>query len=266
LYPRPKDNLNRAGAKQLNEPSQTLAASEVEAFLQFLFSDIAQRPKQLPLREGAAVARYLNGLSWELRGAPGASELARMVDVIWGTIFLHAPFKLSTKRQVIQFLEKHRRTYLVSFDVPAATEMIKQSPEPQKKSAYSPAPLLMSEGLSVQGYGDPHVKDDLTERIYAAYYLLRRSSVKNARRQIATALNKLSVQSRTQGTPWDSYAVAERVKQYEASVRKKSPTQDKDVLIAYSRKAAADRWLFSFRSAEEFKVRKISPHKPEPSE
>jgi hypothetical protein len=57
-----------------------------------------------------------------------------MGDVIWGTLFLHAPFKLSTKRQAMQFLEKHRRTYLVSFDVPAAMEMIKQSPEPKKKS------------------------------------------------------------------------------------------------------------------------------------
>ena len=180
---------------------------------------------------------------------PGFRGTGADGEVIWGTIFLHSPFNLSTKRRAIQFLKKHRRTYLVSFDVPAAIEMINQFPEPKKKSAYSRAPLLMSRGLSVQGYGEPRLKDDLSERIYAAYYLLRRSSVTNARGRIVTALNKLGVSTRGHGTPWDSYAVVDRVKLYEASVRKKSPAEDQVRLIAHSRNAAADRWLSSFRAA-----------------
>lgn len=44
-------------------PPQTLTAIEVPGFLRFVFSDIAVRPERLPLRECAAVCRYLRRLS-----------------------------------------------------------------------------------------------------------------------------------------------------------------------------------------------------------
>lgn len=63
---------------------------------------------------------------------------------------------------------------------------------------------------------------------------------------------------------WDAYTVVDRVKLYEASVQKKNPAQDKANLIAHSRNAAADRWLFSFREATALEARIISLAKGEP--
>src|ERR1035441_4488693 len=55
-------------AASLAIPRQHLHESEVEAFLEFLFGDIAERPEELTVREAASVVRYLSLL--ELRGVP----------------------------------------------------------------------------------------------------------------------------------------------------------------------------------------------------
>jgi hypothetical protein len=43
-------------------------------------------------------------------------------------------------------------------------------------------PQLMGKLRSVQGKGKAQLQDDLTERIYAAYYALQRTGVRNVRR------------------------------------------------------------------------------------
>ena len=51
---------------ELKLPRQTLAVNEADAFLEFMFSDIARKPEPLLLQEGAAVAHYLLALSREI--------------------------------------------------------------------------------------------------------------------------------------------------------------------------------------------------------
>jgi hypothetical protein len=229
-----------------------LAADEVDRFLEFVFSDVAERPKPLTLSEGAAVARYLFGLSRELAGQPGYNELDRMAKVIWATILQRAPFKPSSKRQTIRFLTRHKRTYLNSFDMLGLIKTIEKSPEPRPRSVVDPAPLLMSRGRSVGGHGEPRLQNDLSERICAAYYLLHRSGIKNARGRIARALNQFAV-PRTRrgqgGAPWDSDEVAERVKQHRAKLKRRSAPDQRGRLADQERNALADRWVSSFRTA-----------------
>jgi len=52
-------------------PPQELEGAEADAFLEWLFSGLARRPRPLSLWKGIAVARYLKLLAWE------ASALAR---------------------------------------------------------------------------------------------------------------------------------------------------------------------------------------------
>ena len=68
-------------------PPQTLRKDEVNAFLDFLFSDVARKPAEIRLLEGAAVARYLVALAWRLEPGEDRHLLERLGDVIWGTIF-----------------------------------------------------------------------------------------------------------------------------------------------------------------------------------
>lgn len=46
-------------------PRQTLSAEEIGPFLEFLFSRVVRKPKQLKLKETAGVTRYLKALVLE---------------------------------------------------------------------------------------------------------------------------------------------------------------------------------------------------------
>ena len=63
-------------------PHQTLERDEVNAFLDFLFSDVARKPPEMRLQEGAAVARYLVALAWRLPPGEDRHMLDRLGDVI----------------------------------------------------------------------------------------------------------------------------------------------------------------------------------------
>ena len=209
-----------------------LAADQADAFLNYLFSTVARRPKLLSLREGASVARYLKALTLEMEAGEVRKQLDRLADAIWAMLFQFAPIQASDKPTVIGFLDKHRSTYLAGLDrmfgLENAFQQIRKAPVPSRGDRF-PAPLLQSGHQSVYGPGRLHLDDDLTERVYAGYHALRRAGVRNARGRIATVLNRHQLRTRAGGltsTKWGSDEVYERVKQYDARLKKQAGTAE----------------------------------------
>jgi hypothetical protein len=234
--------------EQLALPRQAPAPEEAEAFLQWLFSAVARRPKRLELRKGAGVARYLRGLAWETPPGPLRRQVERMAEVIWRTMLACAPFDAAGQGEVLQFLDQHAETYLVSFDVAAVREWVRRSAPPAANSCSASPPDLMSFRLSASGVRKPQLADDLSERIYAAYHGLRRAGIRGARRRIAAALNAAGrrIASRTlTDSQWEPYEVYERVKQYERGLRERFGNRE----IARSwGESMVSKWVFLFRS------------------
>jgi hypothetical protein len=257
----------------LKLPGQRLDPSEADAFLEYVFSLIARRPRALRLREGAGVARYLKTMAWKLEPGPRRHLLDRLADVIWGTLFECAPLPFSEREGVVNFLQKHAETYLATFDIEAAVKWILESPVPSPEAGSANPPRLMSHRLSAFGAGNPQLRDDLSERIYAAYHALRRARIHNARGRIANVLNHkgLTTHAREKAyNRWGSYEVYGRVKEYEAGVHARLkgmlakrqaeaplPARQFARLVKQTsdqarRKArsAVDKWVFLFHSSQ----------------
>jgi hypothetical protein len=208
----------------LKLPAQELEPSEADAFLEYVFSMIATRPKALSLRQGAGVASYLKTLAWKVEPGPRRYLLDRLADVIWGTLFQCAPLPSSERQEVINFLRQHADTYLSAFDIETTVKWVQESPGPSQQALSAHPPPLMSRRSSAVGAGNPQLKEDLSERIYAAYHALRAVPVHNARGRIAKVLNQKGLTTHARGggfKKWGSYEVYERAKQYEAAVEAK---------------------------------------------
>jgi hypothetical protein len=171
-------------------PHEDLLLTEVDEFLEYLFSTIGRRPRPIGLREGASVARYLKSLAWETAAGPSRQRLERTSNAIWDTVFSHARFSISSKTEAMVFLAEHADTYLAGLDVEGALKQVRESRVPRLYPRGMPLPNLLSRNMSVQGQPTPHRRDDLSERIYAGYHALRRARVRNARGRLAEALNK----------------------------------------------------------------------------
>jgi hypothetical protein len=184
--------------------------------LDFLFGTLARKVPPIGLRECAAVARYLDWLSWEAGPGSKSLNLRKLAGAIWGTVLQHAEFKAAGKEQTIEVLLKLADTQLAGFDVAAALETVRSLPTPK---AFRPLPALRTPFTSVtMGPGTPQLATDLSERIYAGYWAVRLAGIRGARQTVADALNRHHVPCpRRDGTEtlWTGYEVTERVKQFE---------------------------------------------------
>ena len=183
--------------------------------MEFLFATIARKLKAVPFRQGAAVARYLDNLVYQLPPGKERQLIAMLAKAVWGQVFQFAKFKMSGQIETIQFLEAIAQTHLAMFDTATAINTVRSYAVP---SDYRPRPMLRSPNLGITT--DRRLPDDLTERICAAYWALRLARVPNARRQVAEALTRCGIptRSRTGDLSWTGFEVTERVKQYEAQV------------------------------------------------
>ena len=231
-------------------PPQQLERSEVVAFLNYLFGDIARRPKPVRFREGAAVARFLQELAREAPIPEQRQVLERWADLIWQTVQRNARFSMSRKDEAIEFLRKHAHTYLVRFGVEPLVKYLQQTKAPTARIGREP-PMLLARGIAVQAKQAGQLRDDLSERIYAGYHALRRAKVPQARRRIAKALNSHNIKrgdrGATDGT-WGSDEVMERVKQYEERWKRKHAGPDAPPFQPWG-DGLVNRWLFLFHSA-----------------
>jgi len=231
-------------------PRQELKPSEADAFLEYLFSTIARRPERLTQRSGCGVARYLKALAWQAKPGKMQRFLDYLAKVVWGMVFQYAPIETASKPATLEFLERHRPSYLSSIDAAFGLEEVLQyiRDAPPASQSFNP-PHLRGPHLSVQGSGNPQRANDLSERICAGYYALRRARIRGARGRIAEVLNRRGLRVRVRRSmvnTWSGYEVYERVKQYEDRQRKRAP-QGRRAETAKWRDAMVDHWILSYR-------------------
>ena len=113
----------------------------------------------------------------------------------------------------------------------------------------------MGTGRSVYGHGKARLQDDLTERIYVAYYRLQRAGTRNVRGLITKALKRhgLKTQAKT-GTArtWGSAEVAERIRQFKDRIVRRmhvSQGPERSKHIVDHRNQMVDGWIEQFHSA-----------------
>jgi hypothetical protein len=87
-------------------PRQNLSRDDVGEFLDYLFRDVAVKPKQLGLCETARAARYLMALADEMPGGHERVFLERLAKMIWLTLLDRGRIQIADKRQVIEHTER----------------------------------------------------------------------------------------------------------------------------------------------------------------
>ena len=218
--------------------------------LDFLCVTLARKPPA-PLREGAAIARYLDDLVYELAPGPDRQRILQLSRVIWGKVFQFSKFKTATKEEAVHFLEDFRQTHLATYNVEAALKTV-SSANILKEHVYPT--VLRSPGQSVTlGTGMRRYSDDLSERICAGYWTLRFAGIHGAREHVAQALNHHGIRSRKAGATWTGFEVAERVKQYEARFFAKGSRG-----VADARRFLAEKWSKTLY----YPIKWLSPYKP----
>lgn len=227
--------------------SMKLDPKEAGAFLGYVFADVARKPEPLSFRDGVAAVRLLQGLA-ALPSARGHGVfLTRSAMMLWRILLPSASERVASPEKAVAFLEKHADTYLANaIDAGRLVRLIREGP--RVKSSKQRPPLLMSQKRSVSGHGNPRLLDDLSERIFGAYWALRLSRIHGARRRIANPLNERELRSAKLGpAPWGPDEVAERIKQYEKRLRAK-PDADRRPQLARRREGAAESWIGLFRA------------------
>jgi hypothetical protein len=254
----PPSKLSKEESKQpgLQAP-QILRPDEIEAFLNYIFSDISRRPKRLKLKETAAVARYLKAVAVETSFSPERELVERVAEVIWGTLLDTGQIEIASTEQVMEFLEEHAPTYLASFDVPAMVKYLRQVKAPTRHSDFFRPSNLMGKRRSGSHRGPDQLPDDLTERIYAAYHALRKAQVRDARGRVSEVLNRLGykTQSRSDVNQWSSAEVIERCRQYEARLKQRYRLTNNEagrMKLAQLREAGVAIWVSGFRFRLQF--------------
>ena len=269
-------------------PRQSLEKSDVDSFLEFLFKDVAHRPQELRLSEGASVARYIAWLA--LQGVPnsvlaqGSAALTeyqlaaktaddeaarwngnRIANKVWGVLRQNCAFDASSKQAALRFLRRHSKTYFDNPYLRPALEFIENFDLPTDANFPFGPPALLSGSMSVQGRRTPRLVDDLSDRIFAAYYALRRAGVKHRTPSIAKALTTAKIRKREKGrgirTEWDWTDVNDRVKGYEKTKRKKlaklgQPRAAIKQMLADFKEHRVDYWISSFKFAKTVESRR----------
>jgi len=237
----PKSPGGFTGAEPSALAPLTLELSEVDDFLSFLFSNPAIRQENLPLQEGAAVARYLKLLvihgvplavlergqeaideyhRLSMRREEGAKEshvrqqLVKAADAIWWHLRAYGDFEPSSKEAALGFIKRHLGTYFGKLK--PILSILENYGIPQGTRFTTSAPSFLSPNLNVAGPGNPHLRDDLSERIFAAYHALPLAGMKHRSRKIAAALNSAHAAGRDD---WIWTDVYERIKGYKRGLR-----------------------------------------------
>jgi len=233
-------------------PPQELEGAEADAFLEWLFSGLARRPRPLSLWKGIAVARYLKLLAWEAPVGKMRGELVWLSDQVAKMVLDYAPYAAADKHLVVEFLEEYADTYLATIKAQLGLDRLidytRQAPAPSRAKPNRPPNLVTADEARV-GKGNPHLADDLSERIYAGFYALKRAGISRASRTVAEHLNRAGRKVRTladQDDAWDEYSVRERIKEFGAKLRRQHGTAGK-AATQRRRDSLVDRWVEMFR-------------------
>jgi hypothetical protein len=252
----PSNNASKEGwihSDQLTLPRQALSQEQIAPFLQFLFRGIAHKPKRLKLKQTAGVARYLRAVAAEAPGSTQRDVVDDLAEVLWLTMLGSGQIEIAPKEAAIQFLKTHRLTYLASFDVNRILEYVENLPAPTRHAEFFQPPKLIGASRSALGRGPARLQDDLTERIYVAYYALRRTGIRDTRGQIATVLNELGYETGVRSVTdckWGPSEVNERVRQFgDRIVRRHRLSKGDRMQQERLRNMLVDNWIHGFHFA-----------------
>ena len=248
-----------------------LAESEIDGYLAWQFGVAAWRPKALTLRETAAVARYLLSLALHgvpkiiLDGGPEAVQkywadrylkgermseandarqcVQRTAEIIWGDLLQFGQFELASKRYAQSFFKKHSSYWHHPWIEPALKFLEEFEVPPGMEPSFHQQQLVGPHG-SVQGGGNPYLENDLSQRIAAADYVLKKASIRGRRVRIAKALDESPLTRRPDDT-WGPEEVRNRVRSYERLRIHRSPESLVDESVSSFRQA---RYLEQQRS------------------
>ena len=203
------------------------------------------------------MARYLAALAVNLPAGRDRDRIQRLADLTWMTVFQVSPIKVVKGNEVVRFLRRHAQTYFALYDIDAAAEEVRNSPPPAvPKTMFRPRNVL-SPGMSVHGAGTPQLKDDLSERLYAAYWALQFSGIANTRGKVAVALNGAGLTTRARlgrAKHWEGEQVADRVTQFERHLVD-APTQPvPDGWKKRVRAHLAEQWVGQFRHVRDHRL------------
>lgn len=227
-------------ARELSRP---LEQSECNAFLRFLYQDVAKKPQKLALRETLRVARYLRTLALVDRsGASSGLDLDQLrekqaaaltlSEVIWIQYLIYGSVEPSTQVETLAYLERHRDTYFASIPyIELVRQLVEEFQIPDDAQDFSDPPRFMSKSMDVVGTGEARVMSDLSERIYVGYYAVLDLEADSAFGMVAQALQHASVYRRTwkkeESSPeWDWTDVREVVKGAQKQLRKQHPDDE----------------------------------------
>jgi hypothetical protein len=282
-----------SGRGDVEQPARvTLDTSEIDDFLRFVLFDIARRPKALKIRECIRVARYLDwlvkcGVPKEvLRSGPKAVEAHRrraqsaeerdkqwcaeeIADLLWGRVRRLDAHQAASNQEALSFLEVHADTHFANPFIGRAIDLVQDFDVPAEELRPAAKPNLTSRSRA--GFGtDPHLQDDLSERLFAADHALKRMGLRRTRKMIAAVLNEGKIQSSRRlkrdaaEQEWLPEEVHERVKAFEKRIKQRLSRvpagRSLNDLVREARDGMADKWIGEYKWARQVEsMSKASP-------
>lgn len=145
----------------------------------------------------------------------------QIAEIIWNVLLQSGEFPTATKSEVLDFLRKHRQTYLANPYFDQALAYVEAFDLPADGVPMIEPPTFRSRSRTVRIYpSNARLKSDLSERIYIADQALKRAGLKTKRRSVIVgALEDAAVEHRSGDTMWTPENVNERVKEYQRSQR-----------------------------------------------
>lgn len=281
----PQVRGGKHGKSSPGERTGTLQKSEADDFLKFLFINVARRPAKLTMRECMRVARYLDWLARD--GVPKAAVskglnavkahrgrlpsveerdkkwcVKHIADLLWGRVRTMKVDEAASNQQALRFLRSHAQTHFANRHIERALELIQDFDVPAGELLPRPTPTLVSRSMSAFG-GDPHLQSDLSERLFAAHHVLKRTGLYRTHRKIAKVVNACGVKPARRGRRdpgkllWLPEDVHDGVKAFEKRLQRSfkaaGPRQLKDLVHA-ERDRIADQWIRAYRLRAELSL------------
>jgi hypothetical protein len=224
-----------------------LTPSEIDEFLEFVFSAIARRPQPLRPREVLGVLRCIEWLvrsglpravlaagseaitAYNVREEPDEQHLklcnsaGQISDRLWRSLIGFGVFEACSTESALAFVRRYRSTILAGPDCDRLIEFLERYDLPRDARSPFKPPYLVSPVPTTQGYSrNPHLKDDLSERIWGADLALKQAGlVSRRRRRIAEFLNRAGIHKKRFGSLWGPEDIQQRIKEHEAAYRRR---------------------------------------------
>jgi hypothetical protein len=272
--------VNGPKRRKRKQLKQMLELSELDDFLRFLLFDVGRRAKRLKITECMRVARYLDWLaaagvlktdlgagshqenrdrtkplSAEERDKKWCAE--QIANVLWSRVRRMNAENAASNEEVLNFLKRHAETHLANPYIERALYLVEDYDVPSGEIRPVQQPTIVSRSLTAFS-NNLHLHDDLSERLFVADYVLKRSGETRSRKRIAAILNQGNAQARggrnldPDEKEWLPDDIHERVRSFEKTLNlrlKTLSTHNRRALMEAMREDIAQKWIEGYRFA-----------------